>query len=223
LFLLRALAVGVELLRELPNPLLLLFGAVGKRERIEAAGFDVYRIIAEAEPTTTSKSINGVEAAAEYAEMEGIIEGEHDQFVVGQDRGIEELENTMFGRFDRRDVPGKIGKCRAQLSSGPTEKPPVILDVRFPVLISLGLNRCQNMLIYSRESFTHLFSCESKEVDHHHTARLVCEVAPVAVGADVFFKPFHFAKPERLRFLGSDDKTRNREASCLERTIPRLL
>jgi hypothetical protein len=39
----------------------------------------------------------------------------------------------------------------------------------------------------------------------------------------VFFKPFHFAKPERLRFLGSDDKTRNREASCLERTIPRLL
>lgn len=95
---LHALAVRVELFGDLPDARLLCLATQGEREGIEAAGLGINRIIANAEPATSSQRIGHVDAAAQDAEAEGIIQCDRDQHVIGSNAAIKELKEAVFGK-----------------------------------------------------------------------------------------------------------------------------
>jgi hypothetical protein len=47
--------------------------------------------------------------------MKGIVSRDRDQLVVGQNFGVEELEDAVLGGFDGGDVAGETGERRAQV------------------------------------------------------------------------------------------------------------
>ena len=78
--------------------------AAWEGEGFEAAGFVVSRVIAYAQTATGTQRPGDVDAAGEDAEVPGIIDGDVDEHVVGQNRLVEEGEEAVFAGFDRCDI-----------------------------------------------------------------------------------------------------------------------
>ncbi len=91
---------------------------VGEGEGVEAGGFDVYRVVAHTQETSRSQRPQAMDLAEQDAMVKGLAPGDSDQFVVGEDAGIQKLEQPMFGGFDGGDVAGKIGELFAQFWVG---------------------------------------------------------------------------------------------------------
>jgi type IV pilus biogenesis protein CpaD/CtpE len=99
-----ALAVGVELFGEIADGLLLLVAGGGEREGFEAAGLDVDRIVADPQPTTCCQRPSDMQSTGENSQDKGIIAGDGNQFVVGEDTLIEKDKRSMFGCLYRSNV-----------------------------------------------------------------------------------------------------------------------
>ena len=96
-------------------------------------------------------------AAGEDAEEIGVVEREHDEFVVRQNRSIEENEEAMLHRLNRGDVAAKPVQRRAEVAARLAENPPVITVARAVVLIALGFHAVEYPLIYFGESLANFF------------------------------------------------------------------
>jgi hypothetical protein len=92
--LLGALAVGIELLGDLPDALLLFLRALGERERLETTRRGVYRSILKR--ASCCQSIRYVDTAAQDAEMKGVLKCDNNQLVLRHNFGREEREYSMM-------------------------------------------------------------------------------------------------------------------------------
>ncbi len=155
--------------------------SVGEGEGFEAAGFDVDRTILQR--ASLRQCPGDMRTAGQHAEVEGVVEGDGNQFVVGQDGRVEELEGAVLGGFDGGDIARQAGELFAQFAAGFTEDPPVVAVSGALVLVAFGLHAFEQPLIDGRVAAAHLLGVEAEEVDDEHAARGVGEVAAVAVGA----------------------------------------
>ncbi|MFZ4626035.1 MAG: hypothetical protein ACOYNF_17595 [Rhodoferax sp.] len=106
------------------------------------------------------------------------------QHVVGQDAGIEELENAVFGSFNGGNKTGKTGKRRTQVFAWFAKNPPVIPVCGTVVLIPLGLDPVQQPLKNRRVLATQLLGGQPKGINDLDTTRCVGQVTAIAVVAD---------------------------------------
>lgn len=81
-------------------------GAMRERERIEAAGFYINRVVALTEPSAGTQSPRYMDARRKHPQDVRVFYSYGDELVVRQDRRIEKLEDTMLCGFNRRDVAG---------------------------------------------------------------------------------------------------------------------
>jgi hypothetical protein len=58
----------------------------------------------------------------------GVIAGNGNEHVVGQDAGVQKLEGAVFGGFNGGDISGQVGKCRPNFTASSTVEPPDFFD-----------------------------------------------------------------------------------------------
>ena len=201
-----ALAVGVDGFGGGADAVFLRFGGGGEGEGVEAAGFYVDRIIANAEPAAVRHGPGDMDAAGEDAEGEGVIGTDGDEFVVGDYFGGEELEDAVLGGFNGDDVAGSVFQGGAQVAAGFTENPPVVAVGVAVVGVTFRFHGLQEVLIDLRETGADVIGGQAEEVDDHHVAGAGGEVAAVAVGADVAVEARAGAEAEMFGLGRGDDE-----------------
>ena len=140
--------------------------------------------------------------------MEGIVHGDIDQHVIRQDVGIKELEHAVFGGFHSGDIARQVGGHGAPVTTRFTENQPVVTVAGALVLVTLRFDPFQHPLVQSRVAAANFFGGKSEQVDDHHAARFVGQVATIAVGADMLCHAFIAPESERKGFFVRDDKAR---------------
>lgn len=100
----------------------------GEGEGFEAAGFDIHRIVAQAEPATRRQRPRRMRAAGQHAQMESVTERNGYELVVGQDG---ELLAQDFALFPK--------------------EPPVVAVGSAVVLVALRLHTFKQPLVSRRK------------------------------------------------------------------------
>src|SRR4051812_30474208 len=95
----------------------------------------------------------------------------------------------MLCRFNCCNIARKFGQRGPKFSARFAEDPPILPIARAVVGVTLGLNSLDHMLVNFWKLATNVFSTEPKQVDDHGTARMPCQVAPIAIRANITFKP----------------------------------
>lgn len=88
----------------------------GEREGFEAAGFDVDRAIFQC--ASIRQCPQALRLAGEHAQVKRIAQGDGNQLVVGQDTGLQKLEEAVFGGFDGGNIARQACELLAHFSSG---------------------------------------------------------------------------------------------------------
>ena len=199
-------AQGVEFLGQGGDGGTLLWGGEGERERVEAAGLVVARVVADAEPAAGGERPLHVDAGGEDAEVEGVVGGDADEHVVGDDGSREEAERAMFRRFDGCDEAGEVDECLAKLNSWFAETPPRLSITSTIVLLALWFYVRDHLLHNRAKRLSRLCFGYTKEVDHHHATAALSEIASIQVRADVMLKAGHPPEPECTGLTRGDDE-----------------
>ena len=198
---------------------------VGKGEGFEAAGFVVARPVFQR--ATLRQRPDDVHAAGQHAKVEGVVAGDGDQHVVGQDAGVQKLEGAVLGGFDGGDVAGQAGERRTQVFARFAKQPPVVPISGAVVLVALGLHTLQQPLVYGGKLRAHLLGRQAKQVDYLHAARNIGQVAAVAVIADdgrrgrSVLTPAlsQGARKQGCGFCRGDDKARTMQLDARRRNV----
>jgi len=147
--------------------------------------------------------------------MEGVRQPHRDQHVVGQDRGVEKLEDAVLRRLDGRDVALERGEGGAQFAAGLSEQPPGLPVVVAPVGVAadhaalpvlLLFHRQLHMLVDFGKALTHLLRAQPEQVDDHHVTRPRRQISPVPIWPHMAFEPGALAEAEGFRLPRRDDE-----------------
>ena len=94
---------------------LLCVAGRGEGERLEAGGLDVDGSLPTPSRLPAASAQVDVNAAGQHAQEVGVVQGNGDQLVVGQDACIEKDKEPVLGGLDRGDVAGQAAKRRPEI------------------------------------------------------------------------------------------------------------
>ena len=83
-------------------------GFGGEGEGVKAGGFDVHRPVFQR--AAGYQSPVDMQLAGEHAQGKGVVQGDGNELVVGQDVGLQELEQAVLGGFHGGDVAGQASE-----------------------------------------------------------------------------------------------------------------
>src|SRR5579875_951194 len=86
------------------------------------------------------------------------------------------------------------------------EEPPIDPPILLVVSIPLGFHLYKKVLVNLWKTLTYVLDRKPIKVDHHDAARAGCQIAPVAIGADMALQAFPPAEAQQRRLLRRDDE-----------------
>ena len=177
--------MGVQVLGQLADAGLQGLGGIGEGEGLEAAGFDVDRIVTDAQMTTGRERPEDMDMAGEDAQGPGVVQRDVDEFVVRQDGLIQEHEGAVFGGLHGGDITSQVRQCRAEILPRLPEYPPVVPIGRAVVLIPFRFHPLQDPLIDLGVPRPDILCAQPEQVDDHDPARALSQIATVEIPSDM--------------------------------------
>jgi hypothetical protein len=97
-----------------------------------------------------------MKTTAQNTEVKGVGKRDDDEFVVGQNFGIEKLEDAMLGRLDGGDVAGEAEEHATHLLVGFAKNPPKFSTALAVVVIAFRFHVPHDVFVNERKARLHL-------------------------------------------------------------------
>src|SRR4051794_22815429 len=91
----------------------------------------------------------------------------------------------MLRRLDCTDVTIEPDECGPEVRTRFAVNPPIVAVTGAIVEIPFGFNPVVHPLVDLRETSSHLIYCQAKEINHHHAAGSLVQVAAIQVRTDM--------------------------------------